>query len=772
MVTINPCDFSNPIPCGVNPSFTYTRYPCDQDDPRPNDTRGLPVIVDLQTPVKAEVINRHRESILAIEGELGIQPSGTYTTVRSRLDEMESMLCAVWEAIGTGVRVLYNTLTVTNDVPVKEINFFGAGVTVTKDPNFDTNGRVDVFIPCCGGGGICIDGYQPVQDSFTPTTGQTVFTLSLTAYNNIALMFIDGIKQEFANYNVVGTTLTWTGLTPIVSTDNVEVFYDFYQGGSFGNVYEPIVQSLPVLTSGQTTFTLGATPKNNLVVLYVGGLKQQITNYSVIGTTLNWTGTPLVPSDVVEAYFTMTGTSGNIWQPIVETLPVTTTGQLSFSLSQAPWSNLVLLFIEGIKQSPADYNILGTTLTWGGSTILVPSDVVEVMYFNLITGQCSGGGGGGGSGTISVADEHSIIVPAATVLDFVGNNVIVTDQGSGVAQVSISISNNVMRQQVFISYPDQVIFPLEHPPIDQQNVELFIDGVSQTPGDGYDYILIDGYSIQYPDGYVLYTPNPAITPGDASGPLLGGEFVVLKYLVGQEDETPPGPPGPAGPPGPQGRDGYDGYIGPPGPQGIPGGSSFPVLYKNQVLATPDGYYRVFEYTTEGSVQLVRGTSVQIPSITILESDYGGDGLVYSPTYPDVSVYIELELVTNYIDIGNPHNVVYRSVFTATMKKTTYDGQMWSSTPFVENKNLRIGPTYNSGTVPIDGYIGNPLLPSMPALAAISNFGSVILNMGGSNNGDISVSITYPLLNYPSIVIAASPISGYKLRILGAGRYQS
>ncbi|MCK9567830.1 DUF2089 domain-containing protein [Candidatus Pacearchaeota archaeon] len=57
------------------------------------DTKGLPVIVDLQTSIKAEVLNRHRESILAIEGELGIKPSGTYTTVRARLDEMEYRLC-------------------------------------------------------------------------------------------------------------------------------------------------------------------------------------------------------------------------------------------------------------------------------------------------------------------------------------------------------------------------------------------------------------------------------------------------------------------------------------------------------------------------------------------------------------------------------------------------------------------------------------------------------------------------------------------------------
>src|SRR5271157_3301101 len=112
---INPCEIGIIAPCGVNPSFTYTRFPCDFDDPRPTDTRGLPVIVDLQTPVKAEVVNRHRESILAIENELGIQPSGVYTTVRDRLDSLESYLCGLWVALSeksSPVNILLNGISV------------------------------------------------------------------------------------------------------------------------------------------------------------------------------------------------------------------------------------------------------------------------------------------------------------------------------------------------------------------------------------------------------------------------------------------------------------------------------------------------------------------------------------------------------------------------------------------------------------------------------------------------------------------------------------
>jgi hypothetical protein len=523
MVTINPCDFGPPIPCGVNPAYTYTRYPCDHDDPRPTDTKGLPVIVDLQTNVKAEVVNRHRESILAIEGELGIEPSGTYTTVRARLDEMEALLCAVWQSIGTGVRVLFNTLTVTNDVAVKEINFFGAGVTVTEDTNFDNNGRVNVYIPCCGGGALCIDGYQPIHESLTvATNNQTAFTLSLTPYNNIVLMFIGGIKQDTSNYTVSGTTFTWTGSINLLTTDTVEVFYEVFHDSSYGNVYQPTLQVLPVTVYGQTAFTLGAVANNNLVDLYVNGQKQPISNYIVSGTSVTWGGYPLLFSgDKVEAYYTITGTAGDIWEPITQLLSVTTIGQISFTLSQAPWNNLVVLYIDGIKQT--DFTITGTTLTWTGSTILIPGDSIDILYFNYLTGQCLGMGD---TPTLSIANNGNIIGSDVIVVDFVGSNVSASNQGQGLVQVTIA-DNNSMYQDIFYATLNQVFFTLSREPINEANISMFINGVFQTPGVGYDFY----YRLTGSVPEIVYTPGNG--PGPLVGqPLRGDEVVVFKYLVG------------------------------------------------------------------------------------------------------------------------------------------------------------------------------------------------------------------------------------------------
>ncbi len=61
-----------------------TNYPAKVDT-----TVSLPTVVDNSTPVSGVTVNRLRDAILAIEEELGVKPSGLYTTVRGRLDNIE-----------------------------------------------------------------------------------------------------------------------------------------------------------------------------------------------------------------------------------------------------------------------------------------------------------------------------------------------------------------------------------------------------------------------------------------------------------------------------------------------------------------------------------------------------------------------------------------------------------------------------------------------------------------------------------------------------------
>lgn len=62
-----------------------SKYPAQID----NDI-SLPKVVDNLSTVRGDSVNRLRAAIISIENELGIKPSGIYSTVRSRLDTLET----------------------------------------------------------------------------------------------------------------------------------------------------------------------------------------------------------------------------------------------------------------------------------------------------------------------------------------------------------------------------------------------------------------------------------------------------------------------------------------------------------------------------------------------------------------------------------------------------------------------------------------------------------------------------------------------------------
>lgn len=64
-----------------------TQYPGKID----NNT-SLPDAVDNLTPVKADVVNRLKQAIIAIENELGTKPSGIYSTLKARLTGIEDSI--------------------------------------------------------------------------------------------------------------------------------------------------------------------------------------------------------------------------------------------------------------------------------------------------------------------------------------------------------------------------------------------------------------------------------------------------------------------------------------------------------------------------------------------------------------------------------------------------------------------------------------------------------------------------------------------------------
>lgn len=64
-----------------------TNYPAQIDN-----NASLPLVTDNLTPVSGDTVNRLRNAIIAVENELGAKPSGTFATVRARLDKLEELI--------------------------------------------------------------------------------------------------------------------------------------------------------------------------------------------------------------------------------------------------------------------------------------------------------------------------------------------------------------------------------------------------------------------------------------------------------------------------------------------------------------------------------------------------------------------------------------------------------------------------------------------------------------------------------------------------------
>lgn len=75
--------------------------------------------------------------------------------------------------------------------------------------------------------GNMINTYAPyLINSFTPTNGQTVFTLSQASNSGYYFLTLNGLTQERSlDYTVSGTTLTWLNADFTLTTSDKLVFY-------------------------------------------------------------------------------------------------------------------------------------------------------------------------------------------------------------------------------------------------------------------------------------------------------------------------------------------------------------------------------------------------------------------------------------------------------------------------------------------------------------------------------------------------------------------
>jgi hypothetical protein len=460
--------------------MSFSVYPNAYDS-----TNQLVPVVDLRSAVVAEVITRRDDAIKAIESELGLQPSGTYTTVRARLDDLDRIIAGLIRRIraleegGIGVGTIHikeNGSTVLANAKI--LNFSGA-VSVTH-PN---SVQADITIV---GGLVMIQ----IQESTVAAPAQAAFLLSTFPDDETAVfMFIEGIKQDYgSDYTVSGKDVTYLG-APLIGGEVIE-FWFLAVGSTVHQKQESFVAG-----GGQVAFTLSEFPQDDTAVqMYVNGIKQEHgVDYTVVSNSVTYAGTPLNPGDVVEFWYIfgisgggigvgvqdngvqvlsaaanlnfigsewVIGTDGNNalialsedgYARVQETLPVVGDGQFIFTLSSTPLDNTAVeFFIEGIKQKyGTDYTVAGTVLTYNDVDILL-GDVVDAVYQT----------------------------------DTVFGKLLYTK-----IQETLTVTGDA-----------QTIFNISYTPSDNTKVEFFIEGIKQQYGVDY---TVAGTTITYNDVDIL-----------------------------------------------------------------------------------------------------------------------------------------------------------------------------------------------------------------------------------------------------------------------------
>jgi hypothetical protein len=137
-------------------------------------------------------------------------------------------------------------------------------------------------------------------------------------------------------------------------------------------------EKIPVTVNGQTSFTLSQTPTNAAsVIMFVNGVKQTYgVEFTVVNTTVTWSGFSLVTSDSVEFWYITNGSS------IQESIPVLVNGQTSFTLAATPDNGTsVMMFVNGLKQTYlTNFFVSGNLVTWLNTFTLATTDLVEFWY--------------------------------------------------------------------------------------------------------------------------------------------------------------------------------------------------------------------------------------------------------------------------------------------------------------------------------------------------------------------------------------------------------
>ena len=261
------------------------------DDTLYVDIANSAVGIGTSNPAVSLDLGSNTDALRVPNGTTAERPTAALGQLRynSTTSEFEGYADGAWGKIGGGGDS-FGTIGVSgqsNVVAEQEndtLTLVGTnGVTITTDAGTDT---------------VTFDGhtsYAPfTTDLFTATSNQTDYTLSTTPQSEDNLIvFVEGVYQNKNSYTLSGTTLTLDAAPATSSEVVVHQIGDVVSGQS-------LVRNNFTGDNTTTDFTLTLDPLHeNNVFVYMDGVYQEKSEYSVSGTTLTF-GTAPSSGDSIE----------------------------------------------------------------------------------------------------------------------------------------------------------------------------------------------------------------------------------------------------------------------------------------------------------------------------------------------------------------------------------------------------------------------------------------------------------------------------------------
>jgi hypothetical protein len=202
-------------------------------------------------------------------------------------------------------------------------------------------------------------------NGFTGNGSTTAFAISnvITSKNNL-LVFIDGVFQQQDAYSIATAGgVTTVTLDSAPSSGQSILIYSIVNAVSGTNLNNDTMTG----NGSATTMTLSIAPihENNTQV-YINGVYQPKSTYSVSGTTLTFSSAP-ANGAVVEA-MTMNQSEATIGSNFNLNTMTGDGSDTTLTLSRDPvHENNTQVYIDGVYQPKSTYSVSGTTLTFSSA---------------------------------------------------------------------------------------------------------------------------------------------------------------------------------------------------------------------------------------------------------------------------------------------------------------------------------------------------------------------------------------------------------------------